>query len=536
MVEESVSNPTCSPQDQIFNDEERPSPHESHPRAEKCSIHCLPTDILSDLFSEVVSDCHAPIQSHSSFVLSQVCQLWRILALSMPTLWSRLTIDYSFLHDLPHAITRFLMRSIPVPLHLTIRAQGDYNGSNARIVTPILVSILKPTSHRWKRVDISIAGIQTERLLWPLLQGQPSDFAQLQEVRTNLLGPWSLPESGTDETPIQLDDFPMMKAPGLRTLSVDIWSGSRTIAPEWSNLTSLSLKAAISNAKFLDVLTRCTSLISLDVHIFDGSAVVASGNDVVERRGLKHLCVVQLSTTPPIEPLLVLRLPSLVSFSLELRDADRRDKWKNHGVHTINRRFLNQWGTQLVELTLIDCVVEEIKMVELLELVSNLKVLRVSAPATALPLTTFHRLTPHKTSNGLSLHGTALLCPHLRSLTLEVSEERYADPAPRIESTLALINSRAARGIAQMSVISSAWATAIPRCGDWDKVRVHLSKDWKAEFDRMESNKDELVRRVAESDLTGRMVVIPCEGLRRCSYQGQSPFCDAVFAVVYKSR
>ncbi|THU92104.1 hypothetical protein K435DRAFT_967817 [Dendrothele bispora CBS 962.96] len=129
-------------------------------------IRRLPLEILTLVFLYL---CREPIKEFGisdfdialpAFDLSQVCAIWREVALNTPAIWSNVLFDlkkrFCFQQkiNLSHSLIRLcLERSSQVPLNLTLSPDFDMDTDSDRYAT--FHEVLRPTSHRWRSLTIS---------------------------------------------------------------------------------------------------------------------------------------------------------------------------------------------------------------------------------------------------------------------------------------------------------------------------------------------------------------------------------------------
>ncbi|KAL0564669.1 hypothetical protein V5O48_017370, partial [Marasmius crinis-equi] len=154
-------------------------------------IHKLPTELLTRVFMGIL-DYPERWYGHRrrmAFILSHVCQRWRDVSLSFPTLWTSLYLLEADWHasGLADIVTCYMVRSQnhPLTLNLGLPNKGDLHGGRLRPALEVLVR----HSARWQSLTISGCPIRlldhpvfyTIKNQLPLLQHL--DFQQLHTVR-----------------------------------------------------------------------------------------------------------------------------------------------------------------------------------------------------------------------------------------------------------------------------------------------------------------------------------------------------------------
>ncbi|KAJ2916342.1 hypothetical protein MD484_g4033, partial [Candolleomyces efflorescens] len=144
--------------------------------APKPPVNRLPPELLSRIFATYLEDCKPPkdITKHKGDVnwrvglcqlptvtplqLTGVCQYWREVALSTPTLWSTIYVDRPNLPEHVHSFSMWLDNSAPAPLDLTYNQprplyfEND-GGGRSNTATSILKAMLGQL-RRWRSARI----------------------------------------------------------------------------------------------------------------------------------------------------------------------------------------------------------------------------------------------------------------------------------------------------------------------------------------------------------------------------------------------
>jgi len=151
---------------------ERPKREISRLRSLITPIHCLPNDVLSDLFALITLSSFEWIENDPSVQLSQVCRRWREVALSTPALWTRIRVSYrDGSKDPSHRINLSLSRSmnLPIIIYQNVTVELGRPGTQAYTLVFSIVRILRPSSNRWKAATIVIRHVSVDSPLLSLL-------------------------------------------------------------------------------------------------------------------------------------------------------------------------------------------------------------------------------------------------------------------------------------------------------------------------------------------------------------------------------
>jgi hypothetical protein len=186
---------------------------------------------------------------------SQVCSHWRNVALSMHTLWCRISTKLPCRESQIAAVQTRLMRSGNYPLTVTVRQQDrKLTWGEVEIVMNMIVQ----QSSRWRHVELSLAPQIYQRL--PTIRGHLPCLETL--VLRALAG-----ISNIDYwRHLDLDIF--SAAPKLRTLHIcDHILMSQKIPLPWTQITDLSLSPSVALSRVLTVLRQCPSIVSCAVTI-----------------------------------------------------------------------------------------------------------------------------------------------------------------------------------------------------------------------------------------------------------------------------
>ncbi|KAJ7497478.1 hypothetical protein FB451DRAFT_233777 [Mycena latifolia] len=228
---------------------------------EEIFLHCLPDSPDPD-----VPICNrkptTPIHLTAPFSLLIVCRAWRTVALSLPRLWTSLSVVVRSGRAFPplDVASKWLQRSGDLPLELSLYQTNESEG-NQEVADDILALYIRYLT-RWRDVRLDIANPTYGRSLQP----SADLYAPLLET-FHLTTCWRL----TPNEEIMQDLLKMLEvAPMLSSFSVSRLSDlnvspTTTVAIPWTQLTRLDLGFIPSVSACLSIMTRCPNLESCNL-------------------------------------------------------------------------------------------------------------------------------------------------------------------------------------------------------------------------------------------------------------------------------
>ncbi|KAJ6460598.1 hypothetical protein C8R45DRAFT_912656 [Mycena sanguinolenta] len=155
----------------------------------------MPTEILAEIFSATLPS-HRDIISVEDcpWVLTHVCSRWRAVALSIPSLWSRVVIAFS--HE-EHYALEMVRTQIERAQSLKIHFLGSQNDDSLPQIA--LFQLLAEHSAQWEELNIKLTS-----QLAPLLMNLHYNFASLRRTWVT----WDTPES----QPPEFDTFDVFRS------------------------------------------------------------------------------------------------------------------------------------------------------------------------------------------------------------------------------------------------------------------------------------------------------------------------------------
>ncbi|KIK01301.1 hypothetical protein K443DRAFT_98909 [Laccaria amethystina LaAM-08-1] len=285
-------------------------------------IQRLPAEILTEIFTYCVCDVTRPPPKELDSILrepwtiSQTCQYWRNIVLSLPKLWSHIHLDLSEIEgrdvilkaNIPEMLALWMNRSDSKnPLHITF---NDFavltNAKRLRPISRKLISTLVSQSNRWAEVSLCVSRFIVNRLS-PVQANIPLLHSFTLKSTDPLAGSPSVEQIGLYKL--------LAFAPALRNLTVNVSRSfviddlrppyaqldvvsARTLAPHALLLKTHSIKSAsIRGVMFsglrdpMCTVAICPELTSLELFV---SPILL---DFLELPALQHLSI-QYTTDP----------------------------------------------------------------------------------------------------------------------------------------------------------------------------------------------------------------------------------------------
>ncbi|KAJ6461439.1 hypothetical protein C8R45DRAFT_941348 [Mycena sanguinolenta] len=169
-------------------------------------IHCLPNEILSDIFRLAVDATTPPfwqrsppprlfaelkrIENASLLTLSRVCPQWHQLALNNPTFWSNVEVN-SVIGEPPLVLRRTLdllnvrlARTRDAPLAISLIQHAGIRGFHPRIL-----HLLAQHSERWESVRILNSGAESLQELDTAVVARRGGLPRLTKFDLNIRAP-----------------------------------------------------------------------------------------------------------------------------------------------------------------------------------------------------------------------------------------------------------------------------------------------------------------------------------------------------------
>ncbi|KAJ7161214.1 hypothetical protein C8R46DRAFT_1353820 [Mycena filopes] len=211
----------------------------------KYPVLTLPNEITSEIFLHFIPPLPAfpPLTGTSSpTILTQICRQWREIAISIPTLWTAISVGRTSRSALERRIAQlWLDRSSCCPLHIRITDKGCIE------LMPQCVAVIEQRA-RWEYLKVKLF----DGILADLGPGGPMPL--LRHLHMEL----------GDDHPV-LDVPPFAEVPRLRTAILDEFA-ALTISLPWARLTSLTLRECFLST-IASILQQTPSLIHCDLDL-----------------------------------------------------------------------------------------------------------------------------------------------------------------------------------------------------------------------------------------------------------------------------
>ncbi|KAL0945299.1 hypothetical protein HGRIS_000805 [Hohenbuehelia grisea] len=279
----------------------------AQPREFDTPIYLLPTELVAGIFAI----CHETEEEDyrdsatrcSRVIISHVCSRWRAVILSMPSLWSTISVrgPRGSSH---HRLEAHLERSAMFPLSLHFVSNlFTAEQSVGNIKDNMVLTIVH--AQRWKSVQLHLTYEHARPILDVL---QSTSFPSLESLDLNIQD-WPLETSNAIFEALSADSS------SIRKLS---WRGPGGMPPSpcWATLTHLEVGNAFSLREIYTLLSRCRDVVELHIYSIrdSGEGPLHAGAVIT----LDKLEVLSVFTREPLEDLFDrLCLPRLKQ--LELR-------------------------------------------------------------------------------------------------------------------------------------------------------------------------------------------------------------------------
>ncbi|KAJ7045765.1 hypothetical protein C8F04DRAFT_448206 [Mycena alexandri] len=324
---------------------------------EEIFLHCLPVSPQPDTPGSVRAPV-TPLGLTAPLVLLQVCRAWRTVALSLPDLWTSLSVVVRNGQSFPplDVTSRWLWRSGDLPLELSLCQTNESEG-NQELADDVLAAFLQHLP-RWKDIRLDIANPMYGRSLQP----STSLHAPLLES-FHLTTCWRL----TPNEEIMQDLLRMLEvAPRLSSFSVSRLSDlnvspTSTVAIPWTQLIRLDLGFIPSVSACLSIMSGCPKLESCNLVVDPEQGPLPSLPIV-----LPVLTSLELHIRAGELASLLDRavFPALTSITLYVQDAyDNHANWPQ----TSFADFLSRSKCALARLELHDTGVQPTQFIECLQ-------------------------------------------------------------------------------------------------------------------------------------------------------------------------
>ncbi|RDB24249.1 hypothetical protein Hypma_008620 [Hypsizygus marmoreus] len=321
-------------------------------------IHRIPVEVLGEIFSrylEEPADHFSRYANQSSvkatmwfkygpLLLGHICAYWRMISLSMPTLWSSIAISKPTSSQIPF-IQVWLDRAEGCSLSLGILQSEEPDDMEQKTTNDIL-SLFLTRAHLWRRIDFRLH----QNIPNPQLRNLPA---------TPVLESVHLRMQDWDRTFVDEVWRKLHLLPSLRQVEWDYLYMEKEMpahAP-WAQLTHINMCPGVLNGlcleNFLDALRQCQELVSFE------TSIIISPSDSLYRGlpvTLPKLRILQLDIRGGAAPSPLFQhlvLPSLVSLELyqEICDPVHRLRWV--------KDFISRSGCHLENFFLWDSGLKE---------------------------------------------------------------------------------------------------------------------------------------------------------------------------------
>ncbi len=244
-------------------------------------IHQLPLEIVSRIFTL----CLPPHESHDfsfksedfPFTISAVCQAWRALALSTPSLWSRPISVNVITSDVAH-INHCLVYSGSLPI--SIRLYSDIPPDSATPNTDDLIDsteimcLIKNNLHRADYLCLDLSDDLIER--FNSISNCPSSTPLLQELHVHCPEAWGSSKLKLSTT-----------VPRPRTVCASAYYAN-FIDLDWDNVYDLTLKQTTIGCSLV-LLSMAKRLVDVTLDIVGEDSLLTFPNTPIVHHSIRNL-------------------------------------------------------------------------------------------------------------------------------------------------------------------------------------------------------------------------------------------------------
>ncbi|PAV19529.1 hypothetical protein PNOK_0446300 [Pyrrhoderma noxium] len=352
----------------------------------------LPVEILAEIFEYCLPSSqerqNAPLHTLPPLTLSWVCKLWRELCLSLPKLWTTVTLGHratnpaddisifklwlSRSKHLPISINlHYEVNDSAKPMHFDPEKNGVYTKGMKKLIKQALTSV-----HRWRKFEIHTLDISVlKQIFVSLVIGAP----QLEELglSTRYLGFFG---------DVHIVDFAL--CPALRTVRMlTPMICPATPANTMENMTTLELRFCTSIEDCLQWVDICPALEQLSIRLFCSQTDLI-GHEIGWRWSdpsqsktrylpkLQRLEMHGFSRDSDLGPLIdVLDVPALKSLHINMYDmVDTPTRW-THVIQLVRRS-----KPDIEQLSLLGTPMLGEDFDECLKLLPNINSLAIGCP------------------------------------------------------------------------------------------------------------------------------------------------------------
>ncbi|KAF7334600.1 F-box domain-containing protein [Mycena venus] len=209
----------------------------------------LPAEITSHIFTQSLPIDATPSRYAAPLLLTQVCRLWRTIALATPNLWQSIVVkelgpgDLERLNDPAKLVEMWLQRSAGLPLSLFVHLLNE-------VLAQSIIDTCLVHHHRWSEVEV---------LSFVNIDARDREFPVLRKVRL----------SHRDEP---RHTIRILNAPALREACITTVSNTQCdVQLPWAQLSHLRFSTHGLLAACLPILSHCSDLL---VHLTHSSALI----------------------------------------------------------------------------------------------------------------------------------------------------------------------------------------------------------------------------------------------------------------------
>lgn len=236
------------------------------------ALRRFPPELLAQIFGELDRP-----DSRAAYVPTQVCRVWRAVALSTASLWISFYLrlrDGKEHHDILQA-RQYLSCSGGLPISFTLGLYGRPNGP-----WHPCIQLLVANAHRWKHATLYLPSSKMGDF-----RGVENNLPLLESLEIGFLNPDST------HHPLLYADFgnSFLDAPRLHTLTLNTRVSEHIIQVPWAQLTNCKFDGQYTIIECYDLIQNCHNLRHCEISLWYEDEVDTAHLPMIIRPTIKEL-------------------------------------------------------------------------------------------------------------------------------------------------------------------------------------------------------------------------------------------------------